>query len=38
MYFIAGLVVGSMIGFMLALFLFSWFIAMSEGETEHAGS
>ena len=35
--FIAGLVVGSMIGFMLALFLFSWFTAMSEGETEHAG-
>jgi hypothetical protein len=29
---IAGLVIGSVIGFMLAWFLFSWFTAMSEGE------
>jgi hypothetical protein len=35
MYFIAGFVVGSAIGFMLAWFLFSWLTAMSEGETEH---
>jgi hypothetical protein len=35
MYFIAGLVMGSLIGFMFALFLFSWLTAMSEGETEH---
>jgi hypothetical protein len=32
MYFIAGLVVGSVIGFM---FLFSWSASMSEEETEH---
>jgi hypothetical protein len=35
MYFMAGLVVGSVIGFMLAWFLFSWLTAISEGETEH---
>jgi hypothetical protein len=35
MYFIAGLVVGSVIGFMLAWFLFSWLASMSEEETEH---
>jgi hypothetical protein len=38
MYFIAGLLFGSVIGFMLAVFLFSWFTAMSEDETERAGS
>jgi hypothetical protein len=32
--FIAGLVVGFVIGSMLALFLFSWLTAMSEGENE----
>jgi hypothetical protein len=35
MHFITGLVVGYTIGFMFALFLFSWFTAMSEDETEH---
>jgi hypothetical protein len=30
--FIAGLVVGSVIGFMLAWFLFSWLTAKSESE------
>ena len=35
MHFINGLVVGSVIGFMLAVFLFSWFTAMSGDETEH---
>jgi hypothetical protein len=35
MHFINGLVVGSVIGFMLAWFLFSWLAATSEGETEH---
>jgi hypothetical protein len=38
MHFITGLVVGYMIGFMIALFLFSWLPVSSEGETEHAGS
>jgi hypothetical protein len=33
MYFIAGLVVGSVIGFMFAWFLFSWLTA--KRETEH---
>ena len=33
MYFIAGLVVGSVIGFMFAWFLFSWLTA--KHETEH---
>ena len=33
MYFIAGLVVGSVVGFMFAWFLFSWLTA--KGETEH---
>jgi hypothetical protein len=33
MYFITGLVVGSVIGFMFAWFLFSWLTA--KGETEH---
>ena len=32
--FIAGLVLGSVIGFMLAWFLFCWLTAMSEGENE----
>jgi hypothetical protein len=36
MHFITGLVVGYTIGFVFALFLFSWFNAMSEDETEHA--
>ena len=35
MYFIAGIVVGSVIGFMLAWFLFNWLASMSEEETEH---
>jgi hypothetical protein len=35
MYFIAGLVVGFMSGFMFAWFLFSWLASMSEEETEH---
>jgi hypothetical protein len=35
MCFIAGLVVGSLTGFMLAWFRFSWLTAMSEGETEY---
>ena len=33
MYFITGLVVGSVIGFMFAWFLFSWLTA--KGEIEH---
>jgi hypothetical protein len=33
MYFIAGIVVGSVIGFMFAWFLFSWLTA--KGEIEH---
>jgi hypothetical protein len=35
MHFINGLVVGSVIGFMFAWFLFRLLAATSEGETEH---
>jgi hypothetical protein len=38
MYFIAGLVVGCVIGFMFAWFLFSWLTAKSEIEHYYQSS